>query len=201
MNKLIKISECHYIIVSDEKIAEGDYYWDSLVSHWEGVGILQMIGYAGETIIQSSAGTTSPISTSMKVTHSTESIECDALDGPTYIHIEPLYLGDCLIIENGYDIEELSQQLFGTLDNDIGAERRLIFQAGFRKALEILGDKKYDDNDLLSFESFVSKWFDNPKASFDDYTKTMPQILDKWKSTQLITEWMVELVDGKLKLT
>jgi hypothetical protein len=185
MNKLIKIPCSQYIIVSDEKIAEGDYYIDGSYQALQATNSMQDW--------QNSNDDKPGHEKCFKVTHATFTV--DSLSDIKFIEHSK-----CQDIERGYNIEELSQQLYGTLDSGIEAERRLIFQSGFRKALEILGDKKFNDNDLLSFESFVSKWFDNPKASFDDYTKTMPQILDKWKSTQLITEWMVELVDGKLKL-
>lgn len=190
MNKLIKISECHYIIASDEKIVEGDYYWDSLVSHWAGVGILQMVGYAGETIIQSSAGTTSPISTSMKVTHSTFPMEENkvAYSSHRFIFnkIEKINMSECIKIEYGFDIdlEKLSSEMYGTLENGIGAERRLVFQEGFRKALEILGNRKYSEEDMRSC------WYESKDTdfAFNGYIQSLQQ-----------TEWIVETFDGECR--
>jgi hypothetical protein len=55
--------------ISDDEIKIGDKYWDSLVSHWAGVGVLTMCGYADteHKIIQSTVGTTSPVKSSHKV--------------------------------------------------------------------------------------------------------------------------------------
>lgn len=69
MYKLIVLPQP--ILINDEEIKEGDWYWDTLVSHLEKVGPLKMIGLADESstklIIQSSVGTTSPIKASKKI--------------------------------------------------------------------------------------------------------------------------------------
>ena len=64
----------HLYFTTDEEIKEGDWYIDSLVSDWEGVGPLKMMGFANneKTVISSYVGTTSPVSVSRKIIASTD---------------------------------------------------------------------------------------------------------------------------------
>ena len=64
----------HICITNDEEIKEGDWYIDNLVSHWDNVGVLQMKCYCNkqQKIIQSTVGTTSPITVSKKIILTTD---------------------------------------------------------------------------------------------------------------------------------
>lgn len=60
-----------------------------------------------------------------------------------------LSLKNCRAIENGYDLDELARQCSiewngEHMDGFVG-----IYKDGFQKALEILGDKKFSEGDML----------------------------------------------------
>jgi hypothetical protein len=62
-----------------------------------------------------------------------------------------LSLKNCQAIEGGYDLDELAYSYFpnGTYETseiDLGLD---MYKKGFQKALELLGDKKYSEDNLL----------------------------------------------------
>ena len=67
-----------------------------------------------------------------------------------------LSLKNCEAIANGYDLDELSWKFFPYHEweysngsfGDINEENRETFKIGFQKALEILGDKKFSEEDM-----------------------------------------------------
>ena len=69
------------LVCSSEEILDNDWYWDTLVSHWDGVGPLKMIGLSSNNIIQSEVGTTSPMSTSTKIIGYLSKNSAPKLDG------------------------------------------------------------------------------------------------------------------------
>ena len=59
-----------------------------------------------------------------------------------------LSIKNCQAIENGYDLDELANKEY--LDGyDTTNLCRLAFKDGFQKALEILGDKKFSEGDVM----------------------------------------------------
>lgn len=64
-----------------------------------------------------------------------------------------LSLKNCQAIENGYDLDELSTSRLSTRFNVNDGYHKFVFveayKEGFQKALEILGDKKFDEEDIL----------------------------------------------------
>ena len=70
--------------------------------------------------------------------------------------VPKLSLKNCQAIENGYDLDELAESEYGTViesvrgskEYDIEADRKSGFKTGFKKALEILGDKKFSEEDI-----------------------------------------------------
>ena len=67
-----------------------------------------------------------------------------------------LSLKNCQEIENGYDLDELAEK--NTSDCDAsGCYPEYVFKDGFKKALEILGDKKYSEEEVLKFILTSSK--------------------------------------------
>ena len=57
-----------------------------------------------------------------------------------------LSLKNCQAIANGYDLDELAEKRFGKSLHH--ASNRHSFREGFQKALEIIGDKKFSEEDL-----------------------------------------------------
>ena len=70
-----------------------------------------------------------------------------------------LSLKNCEAIENGYDLDELADKLTGqyaTL-NPKSFKRGVLY--GFQKALELLGDKKFNEDDMkLSYNANEEGW-------------------------------------------
>ena len=90
---------------------------------------------------------------------------------------DKLSLKNCEAIERGYDLDELAEELTGqyaTL-NPKSFKRGVLY--GFQKALEILGDKKFSEEDVKNvyLNSFKHEWF-------GDCIKSLQQ-----------TEWDVEV--------
>ena len=84
---------------------------------------------------------------------------------------------NCREIERGYDLDELVKREY--LDGyDTTELCRNAFKDGFQKALEILGDKKFSEEQLR--ESFLHVQND---PTFDDFIQSLQQ-----------TEWDVEVV-------
>ena len=60
-----------------------------------------------------------------------------------------LSLKNCQEIENGYDLDELADYHFGIVGSE-GISSTHSFKVGFQKALEILGDKKFSEEDVAT---------------------------------------------------
>ena len=74
--------------------------------------------------------------------------------GSTHAELQgyKLSLKNCQAVERGYDLDELAKIEYPICEvwNDEEALiRELAFKKGFQKALELMGDKKYSENDLL----------------------------------------------------
>ena len=118
-----------------------------------------------------------------------------------------LSLKNCQAIELGYELDELAEQefpydfdcpLFETLGITEKSHKSILIgmlqgtlQKGFQKAIELMGDNRFSEDDMLSFESFVSKWYDKAK-NVEEFTALPSELLVKWKSLQQ-TEWGVEI--------
>lgn len=111
----------------------------------------------------------------------------------------PLYvlsLTNCQAIERGFDLDALAEKKY-PFDKGYGVYERNCqisdlqdaFLEGFQMRDKMLGDKKFSEEDMLSFESFVSKWYD--KATDVEEFRALPsELLIKWESLQQ-KEWDV----------
>ena len=100
-----------------------------------------------------------------------------------------LALNNCFNIEKGYDLTQLT--LDYTKDEEKGTEKyyntQIDFVNGFEKALEILGDKKFSEENMKYFAGFAIGY---TKNGIQPDTES---VLDnKLKSLQP-TEWDVEI--------
>ena len=92
-----------------------------------------------------------------------------------------LSIKNCVAIENGYDLDELVKNMGkefyvgGNYDFENGVKE------GFLKALKILGDKKFSEEQL----KVAADWYFETKGkkSIDEYIQSLQQ-----------TEWDVEIV-------
>jgi len=93
---------------------------------------------------------------------------------------------NCQAIERGYDLDELAKENAKHYPNNISQEyinSVVSFKDGFQKALEILGDKKFSEENLL--KAFTIGLFSEFEKA--NYTKEYDEFL---KSLQQ-TEWEV----------
>jgi hypothetical protein len=102
-----------------------------------------------------------------------------------------LSLKNCQAIERGYDLDELAKEYVKISSLEFDA-----FESGFQKALEILGDKKFSEDDVLKVVTHIlnelvfvdgfDKQYLFPESIYQETTA-------KCKSLQQ-TEWDVEIV-------
>lgn len=107
-----------------------------------------------------------------------------------------LSLKNCQAIERGYDLDELSKDIFpdSIIFNDFWVDGKYEseefnlmpyqwgFKVGFQKRDEMLSDKIFSEKDMMVF----FKWADQQMRSYCG--KTSVQLLQEWKSLQQ-TKW------------
>ena len=134
-------------------------------------------------------------------------IASDDVDFQSDYQIGKLSLKNCESIENGYDLDELSKkETRKFIGHDVPENIMLfishnkMFQKGFQKALEILGDKKFSEDDVLKIVTHVL----NELVLVDGFDKKylFPESIyqettTKCKSLQQ-TEWQVEVVMDRI---
>ena len=89
---------------------------------------------------------------------------------------------NCEAIVNGYDLDDIIEQTKQTLD-DSRISSYDSFKIGFQKALEILGDKKFSEEDILdAWEDGATNNHPLTKSKKENLLKSLKQ-----------TEWDVEI--------
>jgi len=100
-----------------------------------------------------------------------------------------LSVKNCQAIENGYDLEDLAYDFSWNYQSDPNyGDTTNIFKAGFQKALEIIGDKKFSINEVVELCKIL---ISNP---FERSGKTYQELTDSYVQSLQQTEWDVELV-------
>lgn len=168
--KLIKLSETHYIIVNDSKIKEGDWVFNYFENSIKKYGKFFADGW-------------------FKITHSTEPLEVNNLYRKyDFINIKQLSLSEVEEAIYGNSVEKMAKYHYGNHRKTREFEDG--FMLGFQIAhQQLVKDKLFTVEDMKwTFESATDlyPYFD----SFDDFYKT---IAPK-------TEWDVEFINGKIKL-
>jgi hypothetical protein len=126
------------------------------------------------------------------------------LDGKVY-HTNPVTLAlcnggklskkNCEAVANGYDLDELRKKSYEKYDKDDLSLDELIqrsggflvgYESGFQKALEILSDKKFSEDDMINS---YHKGFFSDNSTFKE---RIVEVNDYIKSLQQ-TEWDVEI--------
>jgi hypothetical protein len=101
-----------------------------------------------------------------------------------------LSLKNCEAIANGYDLDELADENYQNFWNILDYKERDIhtfgFIEGFQKALEILGDKKFSEEDVKKAMDVAVNYETNRDA------QSYQEKIDFLKSLQQ-TEWDVEV--------
>lgn len=113
--------------------------------------------------------------------------------------LNKLSLKNCQAIENGYDLDGLVDEVYPVPENSIlpiksmNMANRRAFKAGFQKALSILSDKKFSEEDLKqSMWDLGDALYNNCQNGIKEgepekYIKSIIQSLQQ-------TEWDVEIV-------
>jgi hypothetical protein len=112
-------------------------------------------------------------------------IASDDVDFQSDYQIGKLSLKNCESIENGYDLDELSKkETRKFIGHDVPENIMLfishnkMFQKGFQKALEILGDKKFSEDDIkkaLEFDKFENEFNNKFYESQESFIQSLQQ--------------------------
>lgn len=89
---------------------------------------------------------------------------------------QKLSLKNCQAIERGYDLDELAENI----KTEDGFAHRQSFKAGFQKALELMGDKKFSEEDIRKAMESMANLL--PLSMIDNYIQSLQQ-----------TQWDVEI--------
>lgn len=116
-----------------------------------------------------------------------------------YSPYQRLSKNNCQAIENGYDLDELAKEASdGLIENHIWAISMTFFKAGFQKALELLGDKKFSEEDILKAIAFGWDYEGRSKEEMLkihnvnlDYNDSYVEDTQKYIQSLQQTEWDV----------
>jgi hypothetical protein len=117
-----------------------------------------------------------------------------------------LSLKNCQAIEGGYNLDELVKREY--LDGyDTTELCRTVFKDGFQKALELMGDKKFSEEDV---KNIFARTLENAPST-ESHTRmisdveyrhfVMDELYDKVIQSLQQTEWDVEVVMEKVDLS
>ncbi len=107
--------------------------------------------------------------------------------------IGKLSIKNCEAIANGYDLDELASERLSTRFNENSGYHKFVFveayKEGFQKALSILGDKKFSEDDMLKA---VEYGVQSVLQAIPGLTSAQ-SVLDSYKQSLQQTEWDVEI--------
>lgn len=113
---------------------------------------------------------------------------------------DKLSLKNCQEIERGYDLDELAYEYdLDTIENVYGQVKA--FKAGFQKALELMGDKKFSEEDVRRAIEIARNGSMQEQHNGYGRPTELRFVLDDVPSDYIIqslqqTEWDVEIVMG-----
>lgn len=105
-----------------------------------------------------------------------------------------LSLKNCQAIERGYDLDELAEKEYPIFNLGLSSTTSLhtlhqeSFKAGFQKALELMGDKKFSEEDM------GKAWSEGYHRKVDELNGNGLRYFDKFIQSLQQTEWDVEVV-------
>ena len=110
---------------------------------------------------------------------------------------QALSLKNCQAIANCYDLDELAEDWCMKPENNWSNNNREVgdnycsYKKGFQKALEILGDKKFSEEDIRNAMERVWYWHEDNQ---DKDCLTVYKLISKHIQSLQQTEWSVEIV-------
>jgi hypothetical protein len=177
--KLIQLSENHYVIVDDSQINEGDYKWH----HVKGVIKATCDGaYTNE----------------FKITHSTQPLEggtvIHGIEHKQFINIKYLDLSEVEEAINGYSVEKMAENWFYNEENKNHYENyneKPAWIKGFKAHQELVKEKNKEVIELLTNITGWDSFKDHPIGK--QAKIALDILLPK-------TEWECCISDGKLTI-
>lgn len=190
MNKLIKLSELHYIIIDDSEIKNKDYKYCPLD---DVVRIHKQSGQYYDT-------------KEFKVTHSTEPLEEvvwwereTRKSKLGFDKIKLLSLSEVKEAINGYNVQEMAENNSKKAKSTDGIGGRYLgYIDGFKAHQELVKDKLFTEQQLRdSIFKAIDIWMNNMTKDSSEINES--EIKNIIQSLQK-TEWNIELIEGKIKL-
>ena len=190
--QLKKIKYDHYVVVTDDPIKEGDWYYHIIRK------TIHNTSEKADYFVNNTK-----YNDFKKITHSTEPLELlseNGLSGMGFSKVRPLNIFEVKELIGEVNIEKKAEEdaksyVWDFYSHTCSGYSDPIdgFINGYNKCLEDNKDKKYTEEDLR-------------KAMGFGYDMCHQKRLDKWgfenfiQSFQPKTEWEVEIIDGQLKL-
>lgn len=197
MNKLIKLSEEHYIVVNDSQIKESDCFI-----------IESLINDPFFTILTANSEKEGKIKGRLKVIFSTKAVEFyEGESGEVIKHydkIKPLPLSEVKEAIYGYSVENMASVAafcnagFITTEDEYDVAISYYHQ-GFKAHQELVKDKLFTIEDIINAYKLGIEDSENVRLfGKEDIISKFENIMKK--SLLSKTEWDIEFVEGKIKL-
>lgn len=176
--KLIKLSDKHYIVVSDEEIKKDNFFLDLRDSPDLYNEDIYRCYKPLEILFANKIG--------KKIIASTQTLE----------GVQTISLNEIKELISMPDIYKIATKATDNWVYWTNSVHKVYFRAGYTQALEDNKQKQftYQDLELMFSAGILIGLFDEKK---EDYTEEFKEVFQKKLSK---TEWNVEFIDGKLKL-
>ena len=191
MQKIIKLTDTHYIVVDDSEIKEGNWVCNIQRPYAKQCQDIDVDYYNRRNDVFK------------KITHSTQplepSIKSDRHDNPEeFVLIKPLSLSEVEEAINGYSTYELFKKIDGSCEK--GQYEHWLFEQGFNAYKELVKDKLFTVEDMLNFSWWLNK--NLGQYSSDENAHFELKYFNQWKKLNPPkTEWDVTFDEqGKIKL-
>ena len=220
MNKLIKLSDTHYIIVDDSKIKEDDYYLNLEPENptkskiYRGLKLVLKNGYEGngykdkdyfKKYMRKIIHSTQPLEKicCTPIEQIKRYVECKGCDKEQmgYDKIKPLSLSEIEEVINGYSVENVVKNYVQELiDCKSVKEHERTWISAICRQMFFKADKELVKDKLFTIENLKLAW--ELGAAWGDVSLVEAKKEQNSFVQSLLpkTEWDIELVDGKIKL-
>ncbi len=214
--KLIKISDTHYIVVDDSKIDQWDFFYVKTPQISGGNIITESIGngeqaWADHILTKNTDERGYHPNHCKKITHSTlpvePSLRSDKHDVKDFVFIKSLSISDVKEAINGYDVEKMAFDAiidYKPFEEIEGYKEyaRHGYVEGFNAHRELVKDKLFTVEEVEAIWKYTlycaeehTKLGTKNKSDYikSDITQFIKSLLPK-------TEWNVEFINNKIKL-
>lgn len=197
MQKMIKLTETHYIVVNDSEIKEGDFVFQQNFERTNNE-IIKIEKEFQAKVANDKEGSF----TKRKITHSNQplepSIKSNRRDNlKEFVLIKPLSLSEIEEAIYGYSVDSICEKEFNIKNpSDETRWKKALWKDGFKAHQELVKNKLFTVEDMMDAMGFAAamdnkKPIQHLKKEAEEYIKTKK--LPK-------TEWECCISDGKLVL-